>query len=358
MDKWKPDHLRAMMLGGNQRAREFFKSHGWDNSSSQDFEAKYQSRAAKLYHKALYKEVATKTGKQALGSPKAFDDVKVPSFSQEPASPEQATYSPESAVAAAPEVLQPKRTISPSTAPPTGDLGGLELLMGGASVSASAMPPSSAAAVVRPKKTGLGAKRVTTAVPATAAASKDDDLDLEKARLEIEKQKEAAKASVDAAVPVSRYGGAPKAGDTGDDFFSMMTTAPSKSVASSSSSSYSRPTSDYSAPVPSGTAQERFKNAKGISSDQFFGRDKVDEPDGVKQAQLSRFQNASAISSDAYFGKEQQYSGSGGGGSSSASYNTGGQAADFFSELSRQVKSDVATLAQQAKESLAKYSRG
>ena len=36
MDKWKPDHLRAMMLGGNLRAKEFFKSHGWERVPSFD----------------------------------------------------------------------------------------------------------------------------------------------------------------------------------------------------------------------------------------------------------------------------------------------------------------------------------
>ena len=190
-----------------------------------------------------------------------------------------------------------------------------------------------------------GAKRLG-ATPVTNAAAEDDDLDMEKAKIDIEKQKEAAKSLVEVSVPVSRYGGASKV-DSSDDFFSAMALPPK----ASSTSGYTAKNNDYSTTnQPAGTAQERFKNAKGISSDQFFGRDRVEEPDAEKQATLSRFQGASAISSDAYFGKESSVSS--GGGSAS-----GGHAVDFFSELSRQVKNDVATLAQQAKESLAKYNQ-
>lgn len=345
MDKWKPDHLRAMMLGGNQRAREFFKQHGWDNTTVQDFEAKYSSRAAKLYHKTLYKEIALKTDKPSLGSPKAFDDVKVPAF---PATSDAPVETPQPQEPLQP--LQPKRTISPATSQgsPGPELGAAELLMGGLTMTTSASAPATTTATMtatRPKKAGLGAKRLG-ATPMGAAAGKDDDLDLEKAKQDIEKQKEAAKAHVEVTVPVSRYGTSTKA-DASDDFFSMMAAPASKSTGSSSSS-YSQPKVDYNAPIPSGTAQERFKNAKGISSDQFFQRDRNNEPDHEKQAQLSRFQGASSISSDAYFGKEST---TGGGNSSVGTAH----ASDFFSELTRQVKNDVATLAQQAKESLLKY---
>ena len=29
LDKWKPRQLTAMKVGGNERAREFFRSKGW-----------------------------------------------------------------------------------------------------------------------------------------------------------------------------------------------------------------------------------------------------------------------------------------------------------------------------------------
>lgn len=101
MDKWKPDHFRAMQLGGNLRAKDFFKQHGWDaDAGAQDFEAKYSSRAAKLYTKQLSKDVAA--GKQQSEKPTA-----APAAALEPAAVE------EEPVAAVP---QPKAARTPKPA--------------------------------------------------------------------------------------------------------------------------------------------------------------------------------------------------------------------------------------------------
>lgn len=45
-----------MTLGGNNRARHFFKQHGWIDGGK--LEAKYTSRAAELYKQILSKEVS------------------------------------------------------------------------------------------------------------------------------------------------------------------------------------------------------------------------------------------------------------------------------------------------------------
>ena len=47
-----------MAVGGNHRARSFFKQHGWDEVGSDKIEAKYTSRAAQLYRKQLEKDAA------------------------------------------------------------------------------------------------------------------------------------------------------------------------------------------------------------------------------------------------------------------------------------------------------------
>ena len=48
MDKWKDIELEKMKMGGNNNAREFFKSQS-DYNPSWTFQEKYNSKAAALY---------------------------------------------------------------------------------------------------------------------------------------------------------------------------------------------------------------------------------------------------------------------------------------------------------------------
>lgn len=47
-----------MAVGGNQRARTFFKQHGWEDIGADKIEPKYTSRAAQLYRAQLAKDAA------------------------------------------------------------------------------------------------------------------------------------------------------------------------------------------------------------------------------------------------------------------------------------------------------------
>lgn len=47
-----------MAVGGNGRARQFFKQHGWDELGADKIEGKYTSRAAQLYRSLLEKEAS------------------------------------------------------------------------------------------------------------------------------------------------------------------------------------------------------------------------------------------------------------------------------------------------------------
>ncbi|KAL9242692.1 hypothetical protein vseg_016669 [Gypsophila vaccaria] len=63
LDSWSPDQLRTMCFGGNNRAHNFFKQHGWTDGGKN--EAKYTSRAAELYKQILAKEVAKSAAEDA-----------------------------------------------------------------------------------------------------------------------------------------------------------------------------------------------------------------------------------------------------------------------------------------------------
>jgi ADP-ribosylation factor GTPase-activating protein 2/3 len=58
LDAWTEEQLRIMAVGGNGRARTFFKQHGWTETGSDKIESKYTSRAAALYRQTLAKEAA------------------------------------------------------------------------------------------------------------------------------------------------------------------------------------------------------------------------------------------------------------------------------------------------------------
>eukprot|EP00854_Cymbomonas_tetramitiformis_P011211 gene11211-13248_t len=58
LDSWSQDQLRIMAVGGNARARTFFKQHGMGDIGADRVEHKYTSRVAELYRQLLKKEAA------------------------------------------------------------------------------------------------------------------------------------------------------------------------------------------------------------------------------------------------------------------------------------------------------------
>jgi ADP-ribosylation factor GTPase-activating protein 2/3 len=55
---WLPLQLKIMAVGGNGRARAFFRQHGWTDSGSDKIADKYTSRSAALYRQMLAREAA------------------------------------------------------------------------------------------------------------------------------------------------------------------------------------------------------------------------------------------------------------------------------------------------------------
>ncbi|GJQ15340.1 hypothetical protein GpartN1_g7131.t1 [Galdieria partita] len=56
MDTWTPHHLRLMMLGGNAKAREFYSQNGWSLDSGKGIEEKYTGRIGQQYKAYLQKQ--------------------------------------------------------------------------------------------------------------------------------------------------------------------------------------------------------------------------------------------------------------------------------------------------------------
>ncbi|KAI7836389.1 hypothetical protein COHA_009751 [Chlorella ohadii] len=296
LDSWSEEQLRLMAVGGNQRARTFFKQHGWDEVGSDKIEAKYTSRAAQLYRKQLEKDAAKLAGSGGLGLgvKKITAQVDDSLFEQ---APQEAAAAPEPE-AAAPAAVDD----APLGAPP--------------------------------------------AAPATSRFNMDT----------LEEKKPALQRGKDGHLTLNAVG-------TGDDFFSNPLGGGNlsgrqgsldKGPAFGGSRGFGGSASSAAAKKPAdegpGVAQQRFGNAKSISSAAFHGRDNA-ESEYEKQQRLSQFQGSAAISSDAYFGREQR----GGGGASGS--NVDMTAGDLISKVSITAKQDMDSLKQMASQAGSKLSR-
>ena len=317
-DNWKPHHLKAMQVGGNAAAGSFFSSHGLTSSASNTSEisAKYASRAAELYRKRLSDLVASSSA----------------SLSDASLSPLPHDADPSSSSAAAPDISDwqaffnnvpaatPSSPATP-TPPPTTQ-------QPAASSPAAALPkepaqddspslkarpskgPTRGARKPAPVKVNFDdfdsweAEVTTLPAPHHAPLVYTGDVSLigqaaapaaSKAAPQLQQQQQqatpAAKQQREALHAHRIFGSIVEADDrSGGSQRSYQPPSP-----------YVTPPRAPVAP-PSSSASDRFKNATSISSDQFFGRDKLAvDPD--TQARLTSMAGARAISSDDLFGR-------------------------------------------------------
>ncbi|MEW5300194.1 MAG: hypothetical protein WDW38_003034 [Sanguina aurantia] len=130
LDGWSQEQLKLFMVGGNQRGRQFFKQHGWDDIGSDKIEGKYTSRAAQLYRAMLEKEAAKITHQQLLHSSTSIGKDQLSQLADfqhfevaEAVSPEQSAAAPSSSgngVAAVTEQLSTAGITAPK--PPASSL--------------------------------------------------------------------------------------------------------------------------------------------------------------------------------------------------------------------------------------------
>mmetsp|Transcript_5238 Transcript_5238/g.8013 ORF Transcript_5238/g.8013 Transcript_5238/m.8013 type:complete len:490 (+) Transcript_5238:325-1794(+) len=411
MDTWKPEHLKAMFLGGNKKALDYFKSHGWSTSGSQDFEEKYKSGAAKRYHRQLYKEVERadldellhsnkpslqkkKLSASELGGDRGLEDLirqstPPPSRGGTPPPSARATTPPARVVtptdsiqrplssvsnpecvsprhptplesslqttgtAPAAKAPVPKQTAAPApkapvAATPSNGTKDLEtkpmvgLMLGTKTDGSKTSDVKKKAASLtkgkrRPatkKKGGLGATRVTGT---TSKATKEDLADLMK------------EPTVALAPPIQQpEPSGPTSKYTGRTAGAAASSSTSSSKPSSGGFSITGGGKNAAESTNVSEQLDRFKNAKGISSDAFFrSEQETYEERQQREQMMNKFSASSSISSDAYFGREQEPETGGGRlrGFSSSSGENLASAADFFSELGSKVKADIASVA-------------
>jgi len=311
LDSWTEEQLQTMSVGGNQRGRTFFKQHGWDEVGSDKIEGKYSSRAAQLYKRQLEKDVVAAMaggrmeGKSNAANELSFDDDGEPSAS--------AVMQTQSSKTGLPAMTKSKAAAAATVGTGPRRAGGAR------------------------KKGGLVVKKMSTVVDDSLFEQAPEEVkeveEVNAARLSVEKDgfefvdatddqstiQMSSRFTMDALedkVQSTRRG---KDGhvqlDMNDDFFSnpMGSAASGVGVGEQPKSptgiSRGGRTASAAGRAPDSSsssfaAQQRFGNAKSISSASYHNQD--GDNDHERQAKMAQFQGAGAISSDAYFGRESR----------------------------------------------------
>lgn len=307
LDTWTQEQLQIMAVGGNGRARQFFKQHGWQDTGADKIEAKYTSRAAALYRQTLAREAANYESSQAgaaspadvassvaeqhgasLGQPSMDWPESQPAAAAHKAA-EQSSAVPHAAVAGAPAAPKPVAAIA------KGKLG-----LGARKAAGS-----------KGGKLGLGVKKTVTPVddalfdqapdiaPAPAPAPATE--------LEPEQKQQASRFAYETLTApepqqqVARgqdghlvIGGG--GGGGGGDFFSSVGDARNADAGTTNGDAIGR--NSHAAPAPQ-VDYSKYANAKSISSDAFYRNDAATEAEA--KVRIGQFSGATAISSSDYF---------------------------------------------------------
>lgn len=269
LDRFSPEQMVQMAVGGNQKALDYFKANEMGKTSSAGRAVDYNSKAAQRYKAQIETESKKVCEQYEVASKSAAKAASSADPSNEAAETEanSSTSQPKAAAAKAGYAAEP---------PPVAQLN---------------RGQSAPAAAVQPKPTGPTSVVVRRIEPAAAVApvtaapkpsgfanpkqmAKEIDFDFDFDFLE----KEASKPP-----PVQ-----PKPAPS----------VPKAAQAEVSSRAASAPSS---APAP-----QKFANKKGISSEDFFGDADADTASARmdRENRYQQFANAGAISSDSYFGKE------------------------------------------------------
>lgn len=327
LDSWTDDQLQIMSVGGNQRARTFFKQHGWDDIGSDKIEAKYSSRAAQLYKKQLEKDAANgaKAGLTTPASP-TFDEAEKASKSVAAVTKSKAT------AAATARPRAPRRT----------GKGGLVVKKMSQKVDDSLFDQ----APIEEEPEDIATEPTVESLSEHGSTGKLSRFTMDA----LEEKQTSVQRGKDGHVVL----------DMNDDFFSNpigtstsmkdaepMSPTGTSSVPRKSSFGRHQTRSDQKAKESQAgnDAQQRFGNAKSISSASYFNESGRDN-DYERQSKLAQFQGSSAISSDAYFGRQSSQGG-----------DINGDLVSKISLTARQDMEQLKTLARETKSQLSRFAQ-
>ena len=331
MDEWKKSEVMLMKKGGNRRAKEFFREHGWaeERSALDLIQKKYTSSASKMYRAKLSKAVqvymSPPTSPVAAAKPAAplnLDSLVI-SSAVNGAAVEQDALAGASTI----DDLDSDMAKKPVRLGRAVSSDGVTLSTKNSTPTKTASTGVKKSSVLNAKKSKfkrrgkLGAKRMgAKKTPTSPTGTNDDDMDMN-----LKQQKEAAQQAAAQPKDVkgkgkktsgSRYMAEPRNGgsNSGNSSTNAMNAAPSSMDRNSTSSSsgggggssggmglgggLSMDIKKTNQPRPK-PATERFKNNKGISSDMYFDLNKDEEVNSFDRKQnLQKFSGSTAIGSE------------------------------------------------------------
>ncbi|CAH0483109.1 unnamed protein product [Peronospora belbahrii] len=297
MDEWTEDQLKAMYEGGNAEARKYFKQYGAAELTS--IEAKYNSKAAQMYKIALNKKV--KMSKLQIVAPKeeeeTKDDEKIDGLE---ALVKHMVIKSENGVTAAlnghlkREVPAVKKPSVATHQPPQASLLSVNrrVVLLGPKAGEAPTPAASSTGRLNPrsKATRLGATKLSTGgkatrLGATKVSTGADDFDFDDIPFENPPLSPSSMKELSAEKQIK-------------DDEALARALQEAETERTAAIAASAPT-PYQSTLGQNQSLDKYKNAKSISSDNFFGGEAVQ----ADSSQLLRFQGSQSISSDAFYGK-------------------------------------------------------
>jgi len=265
-----------MELGGNSKAREFFRTRGGYTNNTEFSDSKYDSRAAEMYREKLKAEAEGGLAKKKS----AFADFAAKTKDSEDNQRELDKEKPKDV----PDVSSLKLTVSEKPE------------------SSTSSDVFGAKKGSNPK--GLGGKKLNNDFFADFDAEEEEEEETKESfqdkmgssRLQYSEEDEKTNGkkntgSNSSANKEFTKPSAPKPNIGSDSFVPTRSKAQVAKETSVQSSTY-------------GYAQQQFSNSKAISSNQFFGEDQKTDPE--RERRLGKFEGARAISSADYFERNEE----------------------------------------------------